>query len=268
MIKTVAPQLVDYEGLEQLRKEVNVLKVVEEADRDKVGQIREEISSLETAETLDTEKLNQLTQEVRALKEKYALKERSFGSGYDYTLSTLFSKNAIYKLSQAAASMKSRVAHLGNLSSRDTFVLEDWYENFNKISTQIQDQHRKERQKVEGQILNTEEIVKMQDNGEREPVDPQVKNIRAKALQIIAHILNYTNKHKISTTVIGGTTLAGSFTGYFYPEQFVLLVNKIMPVFNNIIYGNTFSAHFFSSTPNLLLMITFLPGVVILLSYL
>ena len=268
MIKTVAPQLVDYEGLEQLRKEVNVLKVVEEADRDKVGQIREEISSLETAETLDTKKLNQLTEEVKALKEKYALKERSFGSGYDYTLSTLFSKNAIYKLSQAAASMKSRVAHLGNLSSRDTFVLEDWYENFNKISTQIQDQHRKERQKVEGQILNTKEIVKMQNNGEREPVDPQVKNIRAKALQIIAHILNYTNKHKISTTVIGGTTLAGSFTGYFYPEQFVLLVNKIMPVFNNIIYGNTYSAHFFSSTPNLFLMITFLPGVVILLSYL
>lgn len=270
MVKTVAPQIVDHKGLEQLRKEVDTLKVVEEEDRDRVEQIRQEVSSLETAETLDTEKLNQLTEEVNALKEKYALKEKSSsGSSYDYTLSTLFSKNALYKLSQAAASIKSRVAHLGNLSPRDTFVLEDWYENFNKVSAQIQDQHT-EKEKVEGQVLSTEEIIKMYDNGERITSDsnPQVKNIRAKALQIIAHILAYTGKHKISTTAIGGTVLAGSLGGYFYPEQFILLVNKIMPVFNNFSYDSAYSSHLITSFPNLLLMVTFLPGVIILLSFL
>ena len=211
-----------------------------------------------------------MTEEVSALKEKYALKEKSSsGSSYDYTLSTLFSKNALYKLSQAAAAIKSRVAHLGNLSSRDTFVLEDWYENFNKVSAQIRDQHT-EQEKAEGQVLSTEEIVKMYENGEKVSSDssPQVKNRRAKALQIIAHILDYTGKHKISTTVIGGTTLAGSLTGYFYPEQFILLINKIMPVFNNLIYGSNYSSHAITSFPNLFLMVTFIPGVVILLSYL
>ena len=273
MVKAVAPQLVSREGLEQLRKEVDTLKIVEEADKQRVDEIRAEVDFLKEAETVDTERLNQLTEEVNALKEKYALKEKTAGSSYDYTLSTLFNKNALYKLSQAAEAVKARMAHLGNLSSRDTFVLEEWSENFDKVSAQIQGEHAEqeaEQKKVEGHTLSTEQIVKMQDNGERElvDVDPQVKNTRAKALQIIAHILTYVGKHKISTATIGGTVAASSLTGYLYPEQFILLVNKIMPVFSNFSYDSSYSSHFMTSAPNLLLMVTFLPGVVILLSYL
>ena len=56
---------------------------------------------------------------------------------YHYSIASLFTKEALYKLVQAHAAMKSRTKQLSDLSPRDAMTFEEWQKSFEELSLNI-----------------------------------------------------------------------------------------------------------------------------------
>ena len=195
------------------------------------------------------------------------VKQTDPSSMLDHVLSALFTKNALSKLTQAAEGMKVRVSQLKDMSSRDTMLYEEWQESFNKISSRLQSQNSVEQKSI-GNLLMTKEIADLYQSSETE----EQKNIRAKALRIMANIIssfkpgkimNFIDNHRVSTAVVG----SGVVSAFLFPEKFILLANEFMPLINNLSHTSGFSAYSVTSIPNLVTMLAFFPSVIILLSF-
>ncbi|MDE0119697.1 MAG: hypothetical protein OXM55_06805 [Bdellovibrionales bacterium] len=205
-------------------------------------------------------------------KEMRQLRETNPVGMLDHTLSALFTKNALHKLNQAAQGVEERVAQLQNFSPRDTMLFQEWKQFFDKMSSRLAEQDIN-KQKITGDVLNTEQIVHLHENGFL-PGAEKEKGIRAKALSIMANIMStlkspqkqiqFMDKHRVSTGIV-----AGSVVGYFViPEVFVAFTNMFLSSLNNFSNTSSLSVYEVTSLPNLITMLVFLPSVVILMSFL
>ena len=194
----------------------------------------------------------------------------------DHVLSALFTKNALNKLNQAAQGIQQRAAQLQSLSPRDTMLFQEWKQSFDKISRHLEEQNVSE-QKVTGNILNTQQIVglykeKVDDNAT--PETKKQKSIRAVALRIMAgiagasksreKIAQFIDKHRVST----GVVTVGLLGVFVVPNVFVTFANIFLSAVNNVTYKGGLSFYEVTSIPNLVTMLVFLPGIVILMSWL
>lgn len=175
----------------------------------------------------------------------------------DYILSSLFTKNAVYKLAQAAEVVEKRASQLKDLSPRDKMLFQEWKMFFDKISSKLKSQDPL-KQKVEGNILNTKEIVDLYKKEEEE--NQKNKKIRAKSLRIMANIVS---KHKVSMTAAGVGILGG---GFLFPEEFIRLVNEFFPLINNLNYRSGFTSYWTTIAPHLATMWLFFPALIFSLS--
>ena len=177
--------------------------------------------------------------------------------------SALFTKNALYKLMQASEGVQQRKAQLQISSKRDKFLYEEWKESFNKITPQL-----KALSKEEGEILSSSQISTLL-KARQEKIEKETKPIKARALRIMANIVQnfkntgtFVDKHRFTVGALGG----GALAGYVFPEQFIVLVNEFLPIFQNMSFGEQFANYQLTTFPHLFTMIVFLPGLIILMS--
>ncbi len=213
---------------------------------------------------MQKESLALFTKEIRGLTKKNST------DVLDHILSALFTKNALHKLTQAADGMKQRVEQLEKpLSERDAFLFREWNESFEKVKVSGRLPDRSAERKAAGEVLTTNEIADLLNNGGKLDRESEAdKRIRAKALRIMANIVsprnigNFINKHKVLTAVVGG----GGLGGFLFPEKYILLVDKLLPIINSFSYIEQLSFYTFTSIPNLVTLLAVLPGVVMLMS--
>ncbi len=212
-------------------------------------------------------------------KELENVKEKDPKALLDHILSSLFNKQALYKLGLASEGIQKRVQHLSSeMSPRDAFLFNEWRESFQKIHS-----HLKQQGRITGgdkpPALSTAEVAGLLKKEETSPEhkkntgqqSPERKKIRAKALQIIAHI---TDKIKNPGRMVTGYPVSTSIgagllaSGFVFPELWITLFYKITSVFNHLGYGGDFALYKMTSIPHFLTTLVLFPGIVILSAWL
>ena len=205
-------------------------------------------------------------------KEMNRLKQNNPVGTLDYTLSSLFTKNALHKLNQAAQGIQQRNSQLQNLSPRDTMLFQEWKDSFDKISSRLTEQ-KVNNEKVTGDVLTTEKISELSQKEESPSFETKKqKNLRAMAIRIMAGIISsvpgkttqWVDKHRVST----GLAVSGALGYFIVPEIFVAVTNILLSSFNNSTNTSGVPIYQVTSLPNLIAMLVFLPSVVMLMSFL
>ena len=197
----------------------------------------------------------------------------------DHILSTLFNKQALYKLGLAKEGIQKRMEHLNTeLSLRDTILYNEWLDSFNKIHPQLVQSNRL-TEEGKPHVLSSVEVgsllQKQQEN------QAENKKTRAMALRIVANITSnmivkpvkatgsfvgsLTKSAPVTAGVLGTALGTGAIYALDYAQIniWTTFFYKITSVFNSMGYTGDFAFYKLTSIPHFITTLLLFPGIVI-----
>ena len=208
-------------------------------------------------------------------KEIETLKAKDPKAMLDHILSTIFNKQALYKLGLAKEGIQKRIEHTSQkLSPRDTMLYNEWQDSFNKIHPRLVESAQIKEQEKSSALSSAEigNLLKQQE-------EKREKNKKTKfmALRIIANVTAKIAKGvgsfakeapkeaPIATaglTAVLGSGLAYTFD-YFQLETWTNLFYKITSVFSSMGYGGDFTLYKVTAFPHFITTFLLFPGIVV-----
>ena len=218
---------------------------------------------------IEKKDLDMVEQEIETLKAKDPK------AMLDHILSTLFNKQALYKLGLAKEGIQSRMEHASQeLSPRDTMLYNEWLDSFNKIHPRLVESARIKEQEKSSALSSAEisNLLKQQTVKNEEKLEEN-KKTRFMALRIIANVTaniakgigSFAIKAPLAATGLTtaiGTGLAYNFD-YFQLEKWTTLFYKITSVFSSIGYGGDWTLYKVTAFPHFITTLLLFPGIVV-----